>query len=375
LLSATTIAALFAASSAFAHVASTSQKGSLLIWPKITVDNSNPSDPQDTIVEISNDALAGSIHIECSYVNEEKGRVDFDFTLTAKQTVSWDVLYPLYGDHVQPPPFPTQAGNPSFPGNPMRGELVCFATNAGGTFQVAWNELTGTATVLHLFDTSEGVEQPRQAFKYNAWAFTARCAISPSCPGGLAPNNNQKAQGTAGDLVLSGKSADGEYDACPAANIVNFMPDGAYLGTILTDQNWLSVSSCDQDLRETYLINTTKLDFEVWNSNEQSFTGAYKCVDSVETVLLSSITDGSNFTELTLGTPNARYQVNGVSASPTPCSGSVATGLVAVASSSVTISGDSGIDQEIGNTSQAAGAFSPPGFVLWDPGLKGGPSK
>ncbi len=98
LATASHIAALLAASSAFAaqNVANTSQKGSLLIWPLITVDHSDPNDPQDTIVEISNDANA-SIHVECEYVNEEKGRVNFDFELTAKQTVSLGRLHPGRG--------------------------------------------------------------------------------------------------------------------------------------------------------------------------------------------------------------------------------------------------------------------------------------
>ena len=92
-------------------------------------------------------------------------------------------------------------------------------------FQVAWNELTGTATYLDLAN-SAGV-QPRQGFKYNAWAFAARCApastdaaaATAACPAtGLAPDNTSVAQGTPGDLVLSGTNADGTYDACPAYN-------------------------------------------------------------------------------------------------------------------------------------------------------------
>ena len=110
LLSGTAIAALFAASSAFAaqNVASTSQKGSLLIWPKISIDTN-----VDTIVEISNDSTV-SVHVECKYVNEAKGRANFDFDLTGKATASWDVRTQA-GDHVTPPPFPTNIGNPTFP--------------------------------------------------------------------------------------------------------------------------------------------------------------------------------------------------------------------------------------------------------------------
>src|SRR5215831_13725381 len=99
------------------NVANTSQKGSLLIFPLITID---PVDLNDTFIEISNDET-GPVHVECSYVNEAKGRVDFDFTLTAKATASWDAFF---GDGIGAPPFPS---NGTFvPSDPFRGELVCF---------------------------------------------------------------------------------------------------------------------------------------------------------------------------------------------------------------------------------------------------------
>ena len=140
-----TAAAVFAAGSAFAaqNVANTNQKGSLLVWPLITVEPN-----RDTFIEISNDAYR-TIHIECYYVNEQKGRVDFDFDLTSKQTASWSVAT-LASDQVTPPPFPNTPGSPPYtaPGTSVyRGLLACFATNPGRSFQVAWNELTGTAVV------------------------------------------------------------------------------------------------------------------------------------------------------------------------------------------------------------------------------------
>ena len=360
----TAAASVFAAGSAYAaqNVANTSQKGSLLVWPLINVDQKAPS-AHTTLIELSNDANA-TVHVECEYINEQKGRVNFDFDLTAKATASWDA-YTLSGDHVSPPPFPSNAGTPAFPGNPARGELVCFATDPGRMFQIAWNELIGTATVVRQ-DT--GDSQPRQAFKYNAWAFAARNAT------GLAPDNNTVAQGTPGKLTLSGANAAGAYDACPTYNIANFMPNGARLGATRTVDNWLSVASCNQDLRETYILHRTKLDFTVWNSNENSFTGAYACVDSVESIPLGSaeqpsppiVVQSSNFDYSTVGTPNARFQVSGGAHTP-PCPFPTEnTGLLGVVQSGVALTGDPGVDQDVGNTTQTAGAFAPAGFVLWD---------
>jgi hypothetical protein len=360
LVKTTSIAALLAASSAFAaqNVANTSQKGSLLIWPLITVDQST-GPPQDTLVEISNDATS-SIHVECEYVNEEKGRVNFDFELSAKQTVSWDVLT-QNGDHVAPAPFPTNAGSPSYTGDPYRGELVCFATNRPRTFQVAWNELTGTATVMTL--------EPKQDFKYNAWAFAARNAM------GVARDRANRPHGRAGILVLSGANAAGAYDACPAYNVANFMPNGAKLGNLTTLDNGLSVVSCNQDLRESYNLHLTKLDFTVWNSAEQSYSGAYACVDSVETFGLNgtSVVQGSNFDHSTLQTANARFQVDGISATP-PCPAPTeAAGLLGVIISVTAIAPDTNPDTHTGNTTQGAGVEA--GYVRWDPAGKVLPQK
>jgi|SRR5271165_1275088 len=382
LLAATSVAALFAASSAFAaqNVANTSQKGSLLIWPKISVDPG-----VDTIVEISNDSNFG-IHLYCEYVNEAKGRAPFDLFVSGKGTVSWDVRTQT-GDHAQPPPFPTNiGGGPALPAgifaDANRGELVCFATEASARFQVAWNELTGTGTYLDLANGSPGVVQPRQGFKYNAWAFAARCAPTTSststCPAsGLAPDSATVEQGTPGDLVLSG-GGDGNYDACPVYNIVNFMPYGATLGNISAGSQWLSVSGCDQDLREKYNLHLTKLFFSVFNAAESSFN-AYACVDSVNTIPLDAenqpptpiVNQASSFDFSTLTTPNARFQVQGISSAP-PCPAASTgvfennVGLVGVYNTWVGIDGDiPGIDQDIGNTTQGAGAHAP-GFVMWD---------
>ena len=298
------------------NVASTSQKGSLLIYPKISVD---PEDGSDTVIEISNDENA-SVQIECYYINERKDRVNFDFTLTAKETASWDVGTGD-GDEVNPPPFPsggTYTPLPNFiAANPHRGELVCFATDSAVQNQIAWNHLTGTATVMNagslLLLGDIDADEPFQAYRYNAWAFAAE--------GNTAPPANGTIMGTPGKLLLTGAGT-GTYDACPQYNIANFMPGegavpgvgGSRLGNLYTIDNDLTIVSCNQDLRQDFLLHLTKLQFTVWNSKEQSYTGAYACVDSVNEVPLSAEDGGnvhavSNFSEPTLTTPNARFQV------------------------------------------------------------------
>src|ERR1700719_2676777 len=102
------------------NVANTTQKGSLLMWPYINVDLENAS---DTVVEISNDQNA-TVQVECEDINQRKGRVDFDFSLTAKQTLSWDVLTGKSDVSFSAPLFPSSG---TFPGNASEGDLVCFA--------------------------------------------------------------------------------------------------------------------------------------------------------------------------------------------------------------------------------------------------------
>ena len=276
--------------------------------------------------------------------------------------MSWDVL--THSGSIAPPPFPSGG---TFPGDPNVGELVCFAVDAAVLNQVRFNHLTGTATVVTFADTD--ANQAKQAFKYNPWAFTARSVLSPPPPDGTPV-------GTAGTLVLSG-GGDGTYDACPLYLIANFSPSGATLGGVTYEDNDLSVSSCNQDLRQDFSLNLTKLKFTVWNEKEVNFTGSFFCANSVNTLGLDPMdppapVHAENFLFSTLQTNNARFQVQGVAS--TQCAGSLNVGLVGVLSTSIGIGGTPGIeaeDQEIGNTIHGAGtapASAAEGFVKWDPG-------
>jgi len=335
------------------NVANTSQKGSLLMFPLIDV---RTTDSATTIIDISNDQNLG-VHVECYYVNQRKGRVDFDFSISPKGSVSWDVL--THSGSFAPPPWPT---NGTFPGGDANaGELVCFATDTAGSAQVRFNHLTGVATVVTSRDAD--ANQPKQAFKYNAWAFTARSTS-------LTPPPDGSSVGTPGNIQLTG-GGDGTYDACPGYLIANFSPGGASLGGVKYIDNDLSVMGCNQDLRQDFNIHLTKLQFLIWNEHENSFSGTYQCADSVKTFGLDpedqpasgGTVAASNFSFSTLRTNNARFQVTGVKS--TQCVGSENAALVGVLSTSIGINSAVGEDTEIGNTLHAAGAA--PGFVLWDP--------
>lgn len=351
------VAAALCGGPAFAlqNVANTSQKASLLIFPLINVD---PEDGSNTLIEISNDQN-GRVHVECSYVNEKKDRTDFDFFLTPKGTISWEVATG-FGENFggfSAGSFPT--GGAFTPGNPFRGELVCFAVDQPALNQIAYNHLTGTATVVALADTD--AVQAKQAYRYNAWGFIARDAFG-------FPAADNTIQGTAGDLQLTGANDGASYDACPGYNIVNFMPNSGTLNGVRTIDNDLSVVSCTQDLRQDFFLHLTKLQFSQWNVNENSFSGTYYCADSVTTVQFggadrtAGLVHGENFDFSVLKTNDARYQVRGVASSV--CPGSEVAGLLGVATASLALGGDPDEDQEVANTTHGAGIL--PGKIQWD---------
>jgi hypothetical protein len=383
---------LLAASSAYAQsfdptvvgprVASPAKLGSLLIWPGITI---NPLDTNDTIIEISNNNPSRSVEIECEYVNELKGRVDFSFSLSPNATASWDVLTHT-GDHVTPPPFPDYAGVPasSLPGGATynlvtRGELVCFAVNTAASTQISFNYLSGTATPIKLDAVSAA--QPLMAYRFNAWAFAARpyFELAVGAPDGIVGDLSRGP----GTLILDGNA---NYDACPALNQANFIPNGATFQNLTTLENDLRGVGCYQDLRQDFVVHLTKLLFTVWNSNEQDFTGTFSCVDSVFTVPLAdsntNLNNNTAFDYTTLQTFNAHYQVSGISSDQ--CAGTTENvGLISESTAQVTPGpGATGAD-EIGNPTYGEGIFGftygdfpsypiddssgLPGFVLWDP--------
>jgi hypothetical protein len=340
------------------NVANTSQKGSLLKFPNIDVRD---EDSATTTIEISNDLNIG-VNLTCVYVNEKKDRTDFHFFISHKGTVSWDVLSGKGEGDIGPLSFPLFPSGGSFPGDPGKGELTCFAVDQAGANQIAWNHLAGTATVLNFDD--DDADQILQAYKYNAWAFTAR-----SDPGTTVPDGTSV--GTAGNILLTGGGT-GTYDACPLYLIANFSPGGATFVTGRGNANYvdddLAVASCNEDLRQDFLIHLTKLNFAIWNSKQTKFTGSYICSDSVlEFGLIppdapSALVHPENFTFGVLGTTDARFQVAGVASSV--CPRSEATGLVGVLTTSLGIA-DTTETNELGATLHGAGVES--GFVLWDP--------
>jgi hypothetical protein len=321
-----TTALAISSSAAFAAIATTNQKGSLLIYPKIDVRSG-----VTTWVRIVNDSTV-AVQVKCYYMDVNKNRNDFEFVLTAFQPFVFDALT---GNSPQP----IAQGANSFPPGPGYGELVCFAVSPNGTALANFNNLAGTALVV----------RNGQASEYNAWAFKANTAT----PG-------------AGDLVLNGTA----YDSCPAYLFGQFSPLNSPTPVGLAGNTVIDISSCKQDLRQDYNTNVTKLQFDVWRYDETRYTGAYNCSNSFYESALESnavvppfnraMVMPGNFSNRLLKGP-AYYRVQGVASTQCNYTGfaSAPTGLVGV---QTTYLPGSTVTTELG----ASNTPGPAGFVKWD---------
>jgi len=229
--------------SAAQNVANTSQKGSLLIWPKIIVQQGDDGSAVETEIFIGNDYYE-DVWVKCYWVDWDQQIEDFMFRLTPNQPIQFYASTGWSEDEwghgvVTVPPFTD--GN-------LTGELKCWAVNDNGDSQISFNHLYGSAWI---WSSDYDVW-------YNAYAFAAKQPFGSTV-------------GTGGTLLLNGTT---QYDACPQYLIFNFVPVGD-LGYADPD---LALVPCKQDLRQDRSRTCTKAKFDVWNSNETKFTGAYQCM-------------------------------------------------------------------------------------------------
>jgi len=409
--------ALALASSAHAapNVTNITQKGSLLVFSDIRVDdvlgnlaNSPAAAPFNTLVRIQNDG-SSDVDVKCYWMDGHKNRVDFIIPITRNQAVWFDARTGRGTYQVNV--FPTGAANGFTAGNRhpfleaggavaaapaanavgdgfgpyRRGVLACWAIDNAAQNQVKWNHLSGTATVYN----------GATAYEYAAYAFYV--------PTGA----DLAAVGTAGTLNLNGL----EYDACPIYQIGQFTPNtfaGTGYGTTFgatapntppqpagnpaapaVSWNRLALTGCSLNLNQDWTPVWTKWQFDLWNEDEVKFTGAFECADSWhETDFREGITpqnDGTNpvppgfvdgidsaaqnFSFNTLLSYAARYRVQGIkstqcertkgSSSTVAAVTTQAVGVLAVQSSWLT-SGDL-----VGTPLAASGKFN--GKIVWDP--------
>jgi hypothetical protein len=372
-------AALAMATSAYAapNIAQNTQKGSLLIFPDIRVDTvveGNRTRSQfNTIVRLSNDGSL-AVDVKCIWMDGNKNRTDFIVTLTKNQTIWFDAKGGDGTIPVNPMPYTAANGfdNPFLPGAAgpyYKGMLVCFAVDGGAMNQVKWNHLFGSATV---FNGREGT-----AYEYTAYSFYV--------PSG----SDQGPVGTAGTLNLNGL----EYDACPLYMTGAMTPAGYHLNSkfvhgqgefwYFVDKNRIAVSSCALNLNQDWQPVYTKLQFDVWDSNETKLTGGYECADSWHESIFTDIDAAAQvFTKSTVDTDALRYRVQGVKS--TQCKPTVAetkaVGILAIQSTKIdflAVCSQPGAEECVNglgsyartgtNLTAAGKATQPENKIVWDP--------
>jgi hypothetical protein len=367
--------------SAAQNVGNTSQKGSLLIFPKIDV-----SGYRDTIVMISND-YTSEVDVQCYWMDNYQNWEDFGFLMSKKQPVWFSAKTGI--GNVSVPPFASFAEDGV-------GELKCWAVDKDYLNQISFNHLFGTAKVINFEGARDrGLELDSKswsdgwAYEYSSWNFTARSI-------------QYALMGTPGHLILSGEDTGTAYDGCPKYLLFNVAAVGAEWGY---ENEWgdsegkyrfenkttdLTFALCQQDLRQDRTPNVTKLKFTAWNGDEVKYTGAYacakcwyeSCLDYLEGGAFQNKANGSEkFLVESLHTDFALLRVQAVAS--TVCDfptypKSVAMGLVGL---SVEFNEakyyanryDFGVEGAFygrtaavsGTTANGAG-ISVPGFILWD---------
>ena len=264
----------------------TERSASILIWPKVVLD-----DDIDTFIQISN-TTNSMVHAHCFYVNavgfcERRGtdacltnaecgptgpcipqwqEVDFDIWLTKQQPTHWAA-----GDgrftNVLDPQCDRVIGNFECDGAgfdpgrvppvgfPFYGELKCFEVDQSGA-PISGNHLKGEATIV----TADG-----DASKYNAVGILGEPLTNDG-------NTTLCLGGDVSERCPSGA----EYQPCGDALILNHFAEQAddpLLGPTSQVRTEVTIVPCAEDLEQQKPTRVV-VQFEVFNEFEQSFSGS-----------------------------------------------------------------------------------------------------
>lgn len=212
------------------------QKGSLLVVGKVELKwDASGTLIQDTFVTLTNDA-DGEVRVQLYFVNGDQPSaaitmgdppviierahpgcnwVDNVITLTGNESTYWSALsgapkgvspFTILDPGVpagRPDPDPFNPG-----GRMIRGYVLAWAVDSS-SFEIRWNHLLSSATVVNYRDTS--------AWTYNAWAFQTMANVAE---GDVLLN-------PLGTLDLNGS----EYEYAPGTLVFDFYASGAWIGT------------------------------------------------------------------------------------------------------------------------------------------------
>lgn len=265
---------MIVAGAAAAERATLSEKGSVLIFPKVEIRwDANENLYMDTFISLTND-FESDVEVTMYFVREICTDIDVHTALTRNQPAYWSAATGFPGpDDNNVPVFGTLADAIEDPNGEyyLRGYIVVFAVNNQGE-QIRWNHLFGEATCINYRDGS--------AWEYNAYAFKA------------LQGDNGVEVGTPGEIMLD----DNYFSIGFNKLLFDFYAPGshAFLGgenTAIVDSavdTDLTLMILEQDLR----LNTegpfrTLVVFETWDENETGLTGDTLCFQKWTSFLLS----------------------------------------------------------------------------------------
>jgi len=307
---------------------SISQKGSLLIYPKIELKwDASGKLKQDTFLTIVNDHYEG-VHVQWYFINGDEPTdpvvagtppvvierrhkgwnwVDCPMYLTGDDT-GWLSMATGRGGPLDPTCSPftiTDPGSP--PGRPdpdgppghrvLRGYAIAFAIDSRGS-DIPWNHLSGGADLVNY--------SIPEAWEYNAYAFQAASRPNNEVPHAVAGNSH-------GELHLDGL----EYDLAFDKLLFDFFAVGSRAfsngGAVVTLDTDLTLFPVDVDLRQDSRGPvTTKAHFDIWNENEDGRSGTTRCITCWDQALISTYEDDNHFLIANLQTNKGKARINGV---------------------------------------------------------------
>ena len=311
------------------------QKGSVLIYPKIEIKwDALGNVTQDTFVTIVNDFpedvfvkwyfVNGDAPLEALYAGDPPNLIErehpgwnwMDHTarLTQNEPTYFSVLTGLAAGT---PPFTAlDPGNP--PGRPdldgapgsrvLRGFVLAWAMDRHG-HEITWNHLSGSATLVNYAHQA--------AWEYNASAYQARCleqgAEPLDCTLFDANGTCCTAEAIPGELDLDGFQYDIGFDKL----LLDFytvgsqaFSDGASSVMLDTDLTLLpTMMDLRQDSQGPVI---TKAHFDIWNQNEDGFSGTIRCITCWDQTLLSEYELPNQFMMSVIHTDKGKARIDGV---------------------------------------------------------------
>jgi hypothetical protein len=337
-----------AASPAAAQRVSASIKGSLLVYPKVELKwDATGLVVQDTFLTILND-YPDDVFVHWYFVNGdppldpivvgddpepvEPGHPGWNWVNRVTKLTGDEPTYfsALTGQPAGAQPFTTldNAGGVIGRLDPeaadgsrvLRGFAIAYAVDRFGN-EISWNHLSGAATLVNY--------ARKAAWEYNAFAFQA-----------FAAQYAETDTASRGTLNLDGI----EYDIVFDKLLFDFytvgstaMSGGGYSVMLDTDLTLLPMLI---DVRQdSDGPVTTKAHFDIWNQNEDGFSGTTRCITCWDQTLLSSYELPNHFMMGTIHTDKGKARIDGVQS--TLCEYSEDAPLLGVAAKILAFSGPS----------------------------------